>query len=299
MPDLPIIFRDDALVAIDKPAGLLVHASDIDRHEKHNAMSLLRDQLGQWVYPVHRLDKATSGVLLFATSSELARELSLQFETHRVEKNYVAMVRGWAGIQREQTPLCEDSALVASTLTEVFAGWGAQNAAMRLRRLRPDENSWRLVDKPLAKPRSYWSRRERSRQQKLRAETAASSMPEQISSDKKPAQTHYRAHWLIELDHAVDRYPSARYSVLEVKPLTGRPHQIRRHLKSEGYPIVGDRKYGKATHNNFFADGFGENRLMLAAQSLTVEHPLSRERLTIRRAPSEPWAYFFSTNPAL
>ena len=63
---LDILYRDDCLVAIDKPAGLLVHRSDIDRHETRFAVQLLRDQIGRRVHPLHRLDKGTSGVLLFA-----------------------------------------------------------------------------------------------------------------------------------------------------------------------------------------------------------------------------------------
>ena len=63
---LDIRYRDDCLVAINKPAGLLVHRSDIDRHETRFTVQLLRDQIGQRVHPLHRLDKGTSGVLVFA-----------------------------------------------------------------------------------------------------------------------------------------------------------------------------------------------------------------------------------------
>ena len=63
---LNILYRDEHLIAIDKPAGLLVHRSDIDRHETRFAVQLLRDQIGRRVQPVHRLDKGTSGILLFA-----------------------------------------------------------------------------------------------------------------------------------------------------------------------------------------------------------------------------------------
>lgn len=92
---LRILYRDDHLVAIDKPAGLLVHPSWIDRHETRCAMMLLRDQLGQYVYPVHRLDKPTSGVLLFALSPEIARRLAEVFTDRQVEKRYLAVVRGF------------------------------------------------------------------------------------------------------------------------------------------------------------------------------------------------------------
>jgi len=77
---LPIIFRDDSLIAIHKPAGLLVHRSVLDRHETRFALQMLRDQIGQPVYPVHRLDKGTSGVLLFALDREVGRMLNSPFE---------------------------------------------------------------------------------------------------------------------------------------------------------------------------------------------------------------------------
>ena len=70
-----LIYQDDYLVAVDKPSGLLVHRSPIDRHETRFALQMVRNQVGQHVYPVHRLDKPTSGVLLFGLSSEVARAL--------------------------------------------------------------------------------------------------------------------------------------------------------------------------------------------------------------------------------
>lgn len=94
MTELRIIYQDDYLVAIVKPSGLLVHRSNIDRHETRFALQLLRDQLGQHVYPVHRLDKPTSGVLLFALSSDIASQLSAYFREHQLQKSYLAIVRG-------------------------------------------------------------------------------------------------------------------------------------------------------------------------------------------------------------
>ena len=94
--ELEILYQDESLVVINKPSGLLVHKSMIDRHEIYFAMKMLRDQIGQWVYPVHRLDKPTSGVLLFALDSESARLMSEQFKVHSIVKEYVAVVRGYA-----------------------------------------------------------------------------------------------------------------------------------------------------------------------------------------------------------
>jgi tRNA pseudouridine65 synthase len=91
---LPILYRDEHLVAIHKPAGLLVHRSDLDRHETRFAVQLLRDQIGARVWPVHRLDRGTSGVLLFALDPETASRLGRQFEAQEVAKTYLAIVRG-------------------------------------------------------------------------------------------------------------------------------------------------------------------------------------------------------------
>ncbi len=93
---LEIIYQDEYLVAVNKPSGLLVHKSPIDRHETQFALQMVRDQIGQYVYPIHRLDKPTSGVLLFALSTEILKTMSLLFRSHEVNKEYIAIVRGYA-----------------------------------------------------------------------------------------------------------------------------------------------------------------------------------------------------------
>lgn len=92
---LDIVYQDTHFVAINKPAGLLVHRSPIDRHETRFAIQLLRDQIGQRVYPVHRLDKPTSGVLLFALNAQDAALLQQQFAQTDVGKEYLAVCRGY------------------------------------------------------------------------------------------------------------------------------------------------------------------------------------------------------------
>ena len=92
---LEILYQDEVLVAFNKPAGMLVHRSWLDRHETQFVMQTLRDQIGQLVYPIHRLDRPTSGVLLFALNSEIANLLCLQFEQKQIEKQYLAVVRGY------------------------------------------------------------------------------------------------------------------------------------------------------------------------------------------------------------
>lgn len=92
---LDILYRDSRTIAVNKPAGMLVHRSWLDRHETQFVMQTLRDQIGQHVYPAHRLDRPTSGVLLFALDPEAARLLTQQFEQKTTRKTYWAIVRGY------------------------------------------------------------------------------------------------------------------------------------------------------------------------------------------------------------
>lgn len=113
MPDpLPILYQDDDLVVIHKPAGLLVHPSPIDRREKASVVVQLPEQLGRPVFSVHRLDKPTSGALVLALNRPAAQNLSYQFECGQVGKLYQAVVRGWpalGGIIRHPLSFIDDS----------------------------------------------------------------------------------------------------------------------------------------------------------------------------------------------
>ena len=89
-----LLHRDEGIVVIHKPSGLLVHRSPIDRHETRFVLQILRNQLGQKVFPIHRLDKPTSGLMVFALDSHAAAELNRQFRENKVRKQYLAVVRG-------------------------------------------------------------------------------------------------------------------------------------------------------------------------------------------------------------
>jgi len=91
---LDILFRDEHLIAINKPHGLLVHRSPIAADVEEFAVQTLRDQIGMWVTPVHRLDRKTGGVLLFALDKETEIAMHKQFMDGLVTKKYLAIVRG-------------------------------------------------------------------------------------------------------------------------------------------------------------------------------------------------------------
>jgi tRNA pseudouridine65 synthase len=225
---LPIIYRDDSLIAIHKPAGLLVHRSVLDRHETRFALQMLRDQIGQLVYPVHRIDKGTSGLLLFALDREVGRLLYGQFERGEVEKRYIAVVRGY-----------------------------------------PPESG--EIDHPLA------------RMADEHAGIAASAAAQ-------PAQTRFRRLATVELPYRVDRYPSSRYALVELQPLTGRWHQLRRHMKHIAHPIIGDATHGKGRHNRLFQQLFGHPRLLLAATEMRLVHPASGQALHLQDGLADDFA---------
>jgi tRNA pseudouridine65 synthase len=214
---LPILYQDEHYVAIDKPPGLLVHRSPISR-DRVFALQLLRDQLGRRVYPLHRLDRAPSGVMLFALSNAAAAGVGRQFDCGSVDKEYLAVVRGWV-----------------------------------------DDHG--LVDHPLA--------------------------DEDGSGVAQPAQTRFRCLGRVELPHAVDRYPTARYSLVGVTPLTGRRQQIRRHFKHVSHPLVGDPTHGNGRHNRFFREVLQIRRMLLLARSLAFDHPNLNARLRVQ-APLDP-----------
>ena len=212
---LPVLYRDESLIAINKPSGLLVHRTLLDRHETRFAVPLLRDQIGQYVYPVHRLDRGTSGVLLFATDREVGKALSAQFAAQTVDKTYLAVVRG-----------------------------------------HPEESG--CIDHPLS-----------------RQIDACEFRPAAATGPAQKALTDYRRLAVTELPYRVDRYPSSRYALLELKPQTGRTHQLRRHLKHIAHPIIGDATYGKGRHNRLFQQLFGGQRLLLACVEMRLTHPLN------------------------
>lgn len=92
---LEIIYQDQYMVAINKPHGLLVHRSSIAADAEEFALQMVRDQIGKTVYPVHRLDRKTSGILVFALNSRVAAKLKTIFEDSGTQKTYMAIVRGY------------------------------------------------------------------------------------------------------------------------------------------------------------------------------------------------------------
>ncbi len=90
-----ILYHDGDLIAVHKPSGQFVHATDLNRADTVPLLQEVRDAIGAWIYPIHRLDRATSGIVLFALSPEVAAAMSRRFSERLVQKRYLALVRGF------------------------------------------------------------------------------------------------------------------------------------------------------------------------------------------------------------
>ncbi len=123
---LTILYQDEYLIAINKPHGLLVHRSSIAADVEVFALQLLRDQVGQAVYPVHRLDRKTGGVLLFAFDKQTEIAMQKQFTANLVRKKYLAIVRGHTPETEDiDYPLRKEN----GTLQEAFTTYRTLNRA--------------------------------------------------------------------------------------------------------------------------------------------------------------------------
>lgn len=221
-PDNPlsVLYEDAALLVVHKPAGLLVHRSPIDRHETEFALQYARTlNGGRHVYPVHRLDRPTSGVLVFARDRDVARQLGLDMMDGQVDKTYHAIVRGWPAASG-------------------------------------------VVDHPL---------REEPEDRRLKGQ----------EQPVREALTEFVTLAKTELAVAIETYPTSRYALVRLHPKTGRKHQLRRHMKHISHPIIGDANHGRGRHNRYFAQRFGQGRLLLAATRIRFNHPLTGRPLTI------------------
>ena len=104
----------------------------------------------------------------------------------------------------------------------------------------------------------------------------------QTQQTAQQAQTQFKTLATVELPIAVEGFSTSRYSLVQLKPFTGRQHQLRRHLKHVSHPIIGDSTYGRGRHNRMFADRYGESRLLLACTQMGFLHPESGLWIQVR-----------------
>ena len=211
---LEILFQDEHLVAINKPHGLLVHRTKIADDTEEFALQLLRDQLNQTVFPAHRLDRKTSGILLFSLSKEMDQLIQNEFYTQKVSKKYLAILRGFS----------------------------------------PEELT---IDYDLTKE----------------------------NGTVQNAITHFKTLQHVEIPYPQGKFESARFSLIEARPETGRFHQLRKHFAHIMHPIIGDRPHGCNKQNKWWKETFEMEKMMLHASGLEFTHPITKELISIKANP--------------
>lgn len=222
LPELDVLYEDEFLIAVNKPAGLLVHPSWIAPARTPNLVSMLKKRYPEeTVHTVHRLDRATSGVIVFARRKDISQHLQQQFIDRVIHKTYLCVVRGWT----------EEEAVIDYALKPIHDKYAD----------------------PLANP----------------------------DKEPKDAVSAYRRVATVTLPVSVGRYPEARYSLVEVKPKTGRKHQIRRHMKHILHPIVGDTNHGEGRHNRVFREHLNCHRMLLMATAIEFIHPATERSVLI------------------
>jgi tRNA pseudouridine65 synthase len=221
---LEVLYEDASLLAVLKPAGLLVHRSALDAQETDTLEARARKQFGPGLHLAHRLDKGTSGVLLLAKGAASASLLGEAFRHERIAKTYLGLVRGWPAL---------------------------------------DEG---LVDHPLARD------------------------PERPSQGQVLLVSQTRWQVLRRLEWPVSSQPAfatTRGALLQLEPLQGRRHQLRRHCKHMAHPLIGDATHGKGPLNRALAEHFGLTRLWLHAWQLQLA-----QGPRIVAPPGEDWEPF-------
>jgi tRNA pseudouridine65 synthase len=218
-----ILYEDNYILAANKPNNVLVHHSHYARNITDDSLlQLLRKQLNIAIYPINRLDRKTSGVILLAKEKEHVSSFQKLFDEKQIEKKYLALVRGH--VLDKQT-----------------------------------------IDTPVKNDRGNYK-------------TALSL----ISPIRQ-----------FSVDIPVQPYPTSRYSLIEMQPITGRTHQLRIHANKIAHPIIGDHKYGNRHHNRMFEDELKHPNLFLHCKVTQFLHPFTEEKIIIEAPLPSFWNHCF------
>ncbi len=223
---LQIVFQDEHYVAVFKPAGLIVHRSESTGAHEPVLLQSLRDQLQRHLFPVHRLDRPTAGLILFGLHAKSAAKMVDLFTRRMVDKYYQALVVG----------LAPDRGAIATPLT--------------------------------TKAHDDWAQEDQ-----IQAEG--------IDCSTQDALTEYQTLFRYQVPMVSGDAAIVPLSLLEIHPKTGRSHQIRRHLKEIGHPIVGDQRHGNSTLNQRVLKETGVLRMLLTSMRLDFRHPYTGELQSI------------------
>lgn len=199
-PKINILYQDEFLIAVNKPAGLLVHPMSDNNLEKKNLLKLVKWQAEKYLYPIHRLDRPVSGIVIFALTKKAAKFIKESWHHEKFIKEYTALVVGVIPAEGSVTIPLDDELGIA-----------------------------------------------------------------------RESITHYQR---VATFHE-------KFSLVKVQIHTGRNHQIRRHLKLIGHPILGDILHGDDNINKIFNEHMNFTRIFLQASTMVILHPENKSELLI------------------
>ena len=222
---LEVIYQDNYCLLVTKPNNVLVHHAHHSRNkiDEVSLIQLIENQFGKRYYPIHRLDRKTSGIILLASKREYVASFQALFTTNEIQKIYFGVVRGFS----------QEHLIINSPVK-------GRDALV----YKDAETQLKLLDK-------------------------------------------------ITLNIPVKPYDSSRYSLVELKPTTGRMHQLRIHMNKVSTPLINDAKYGDKNHDLMYAKQFGWKNLFLHAGSLEFIHPFTNQKLILKSSFSEDWIKLF------
>ena len=261
--ELEIVFEDEWLLVVNKPAGMLsVPGKAEDRDSVyHRLKKKYPEATGPMI--VHRLDMATSGLLLVAKTKEVHRDLQAQFANRSIKKRYVAVLDGTIiKTEKETKPIAEKAILIAKETVSTKKTAKAERTGNTGRIELP------LCLNPLDRPRQMVSR---EHGKEAITEYQIISESERITS--KSENTFNESNRIDELERSINE--SRKYTRIIFYPLTGRTHQLRVHAahpEGLGCPILGDELYGKKA-----------DRLYLHAEYIEFRHPIYGDILCIQK----------------
>jgi tRNA pseudouridine65 synthase len=219
-----ILFEDDYVIMVNKPNNMLIHKSYYARNIKDaTLLELLFRQYENHYYPVHRLDRKTSGLLVLAKQKENVSLFQSLFNSKKIQKIYIGLVRGFV-------------------------------------------NNVVAINSPVKNPETQ---------------------------RYKDAETFCEPMCSTQLNIPVHPYDTARYSLVKLKPITGRMHQLRIHMNKISHPIIGDYNYGDRFHNRMFEDEFNCKNLFLHAYSIEFSHPITNKNIVIKAPFPDDWKSIF------
>lgn len=221
--EINILYEDEYLFIIDKPNNVLVHHSYYARNiEDDSLVQILEKQLGAKLFPINRLDRKTSGIILFTRNKDQVSRFQELFDRNEINKVYHSLLRGH--------------------LMESI-----------------------IIDSPVKNERGNY----------------------------REAQSIFKPIKHLVLDIPVQPYPTSRYTLAELTPITGRTHQLRIHANKIAHPIIGDHKYGNRHHNRMFEEQLGLPNLFLHSFQTSFVHPFTGKEVMITCEYPDFWSYFF------